>query len=169
VTPAGHAIVSQKKAKKYEREARRKAKKLVVDEDAEVAMNALTEDAEAALNATAEDDGAIVESDHHPELDTGLRLGELPNTKEVLEVPAGDATIVCTDEPEPEPRVASLVATPPTVHNSKHSHWTRFARQFNVDQLAEPSRSVYSGCAHLTTCVYEINGEVDCPYHKPRK
>lgn len=173
VAPAGHVVVSQKKAKKYEREARRKAKKLVVEEDADVAINAITEDAEAALNATAEDNGAIVEPDHNSELDTGLRLGELLDIKEVSEVPAGDAVIVSTDEPEPEPCVAPLVATspplPPTVHNSKHSHWARFTRQFNVDQLAEPFLSADSGCAHLNTCVYEINGEVDCPYHKPRK
>ncbi|KAH5535154.1 hypothetical protein HBI27_173950 [Parastagonospora nodorum] len=169
VSPAGHAIVSQKKAKKYEREARRKAKKLVVDEDADV-----------ALDITTADHDTIVEADHPRELDASANPGDSLITKEVLnpllegslfKMPAEDATVVATDEPEPEPCVAPLVTTSPppplTVHNSKHSHWKRFERQFTVDQLAEPFLSGDSGCAHLNTCVYETSGEVDCPYHKP--
>jgi hypothetical protein len=135
VSPAGHAILSQKKAKKYEREARRKAKKLVEDEDADV-----------ALNVTTEDHATIIEANHPRELDASTNPGDSLITKEVLDslpegslfkMPAEDATVVVTDETEPEPCVAPPLTTSPppplTVHNSKHSHWTRFERQFTVD------------------------------------
>jgi hypothetical protein len=160
---SGNAAVSQKKAKKHELEARRKAKKTVVQDDVA-----------AALNVTTKNCDTIVEPDRPSDLNAPLEtvdeLGTLPPKAFLNEAAVDFATTLVADESAPWVAPAQTRPLQPfrTMYNNKHTHWTRFERQFTVDQLTDPFFSIDSGCTHSKTCVYEMNDEIDCPYHKPR-
>jgi hypothetical protein len=162
----GHPVVSQKKAKKYEREARRKAKKTVSPAES---VADLLEDRD--LLGTTEDLDVLGIANETSPMSAAAReelvlasiappLQEPEPTKETVDANVQHTTAY-------EPKVAS--STPLTAtSNSRHLHWMRFKRYFIVDQLTDPVLTEGSRCSH-GTCVFETNNVEDCPFHEPRK
>lgn len=161
-----HVAVSQKKAKKYEREARRKAKKMV-----EQYEETATVDVALSDGATTTQPGCKPSVDDSTYLDVTSEnipfCESSPGSASISTVVEAVMTPVAAQSPSElcEALLDSLVPAPlRTVHNSKHTHWTRFDRQFIVDQLTGPSFSFDSGCTHLNTCLFKTADEIDCPF-----
>jgi hypothetical protein len=165
-TAVAHAIVSHKKTKKYEREARRKAKKAGLQEQTPTVLETTRQD-EDLDTALAADEGIPhdlsndIESSRAPPLDAIM----IETQVETVSGPAAELL-----ELEPCAVLPGQSSPMPlrVTNNSKHMHWVKFKRQFIVDQLTGPFLPSSSGCSHSTTCVYESNGVQDCPYHAPR-
>lgn len=161
---ADHAAVSQKKAKKYEREARRKAsKKNAAQDEVNASVTVATQSAEDAPVLQSAHDGAAdpISSDvANPPfiLPTDAIMVET-NVETTVEV----VTTEVSSKHMPEHRAA-----PAPTYSSKHMHWTKFTRYFIVDQLTNPSLPATSGCSHTPTCIFDATEEPDCPYHEPR-
>lgn len=160
----GHAAVSQKKTKKYEREAKRKAKKTVsqaesVADDADDSSCLMTVEALDELEVAKEASpmsAAAQEDVIHTSIPTPFQDPE--STQEVTNTDAQHTTAS-------DPRGLSSLPLPVT-DNGKHSHWMRFKRHFLVDQLTDPALASGSGCSH-GTCIFETNNVQDCPFHEP--
>jgi hypothetical protein len=77
-----------------------------------------------------------------------------------------------TDLLEVEPCAVMLNESSPVpfhvTYSTKHIHWLKFKRHFMVDKLTVPFISRSLGCSHDSTCVYESNDLLDCPFHEPR-
>jgi hypothetical protein len=157
-----HPAVSQRKQAKKAREAKRKAKKATapVDlvSDATVGNDALEEVKEKVSvlqNVTSEvvfDNG---------EIHGGQKLRLLHALQEEIEIELSFEATGSDSTP-------SEIPLQVTKHG-KHVHWTRYTRKFLVDQLTGPDFSSLSGCSPGTSCVFESNDVVDCPFHAPRK
>ena len=164
----GHAAVNQKKAKKYEREARRKAKKAGVQEEVVATIGV------AAENVPLEDSTASTISQASAADVTFMKeVADLVSSTTIPVEPEIEiATTAITVETKSEPVVAvtepSSLAPLPITQKDKHMNWTKFKRQFVVDQLTDPCLQAYSGCSHGTSCAYEASGALDCPFHEPR-
>jgi hypothetical protein len=162
----GHPVVSQKKVKKYEREARRKAKKTVSQASS---VTDLAEDRD--FHGTSKDLEILVVTNRTSPTSAAAReevalasfappLQKPKITKETVDTNFQHAA-AC------EPKVAS--STPLTVtSNGRHLHWMRFKRYFIVDQLTDPFLTEGSRCSH-GACVFETNNVQNCPFHEPRK
>lgn len=166
-----HPIVSQKKAKKVQREAKRKAKKVGTPEkvDGPIVMEV------AGEGATAED--CLPTS-----MSTSVFAG-IPDTmgdshqldpesfaERLIENEDGDASIVAGEQTSV--LSASSSSSDPTTlrtSHSKHDHWLRFLREFKVDQLTIPYLRPSDNCSHESPCSFESQGIPDCPFHEPRK
>ncbi|KAF2024561.1 hypothetical protein EK21DRAFT_78467 [Setomelanomma holmii] len=162
IEPAvGHTVVSQKKAKKYEREARRKAKK--VSEQGRVA-----EILELPIDTK---DAASCDSPPAAQPCDRICSSIMPPSDAVTEVMTPEAVTTRLKIKESDPCVELLGVTTPqplaVTHRSKHVHWLKFKRQFIVDQLTDPCMSLWAGCSHGTSCAFETTGAVDCPFHEP--
>ncbi|KAH7089271.1 hypothetical protein FB567DRAFT_591382 [Paraphoma chrysanthemicola] len=167
--PAAHPVVSQKKAKKYEREARRKAKK---------AGDVIVNGVEARLQVPAALDASVLvegTAAANPIADFDS-LATLPSdavvvktTTEPLNTLEVDTTQLEITDPEPWLELACSTSPEPlfTTHHRKHMHWLRFERQFIVDQMTDPCLTLWAGCSHGTSCAFETLGVVDCPFHEP--
>jgi hypothetical protein len=154
-------VVSQKKAKKYEREARRKAKKavelatVVVEPQVPVAPDTVAlQDPTSAVKPSNRFDSSVV------------LLSDAVLIETTVEV-------VTTHIDDLEPAVGLANIAPPEplaiTNSSKHLHWLKFKRQFIVDQLTDPCLTLWPGCSHGTSCAFEAHGVVDCPFHQPRE
>jgi hypothetical protein len=162
----GHAIVSQKKAKKHEREARRKAKKAGLQQQISDTVEGIPDDEE--LNST---------HDTAPTADDGSTL-YFPNKDESSRALPPDSVLVKTVVEMVYSPVADVLEldlaeeqSPAPLHvtnNSKHVNWVKFQRQFMVDQLTIPFLPSSMVCSHSNTCVFEANDVPDCPFHPPR-
>lgn len=160
-----HPVVSQKKAKKYEREARRKAKKVVVEE----VTAAVPQDEDSLMPELALTD------DNEPEIDP---LGE---HESFSTIPADEILTAATAEAvttEDETLLAEVhsavvaVSQPsslPVTSHDKHTNWANFKRKLVVDQLTAPILPSSSDHMHPTLCVCETHDVLDCPFHPPCK
>lgn len=160
----GHPVVSQKKAKKYEREARRKAKKAV-----ELATVVVESQAPAAPDTVAfQDPTSAVKPSNR--FDSPVAL---PSDAVLIETTVEVVTTHIDDIADLEPSVGLANIAPPeplaVTNSSKHMHWLKFKRQFIVDQLTDPCLTLWPGCSHGTSCAFEAHGVVDCPFHQPRE
>jgi hypothetical protein len=166
-----HPAVSQKKAKKAQREAKRKAKKLSspgealdptayiqigpeVDEQNSPQILSTTLVAIETSNATGES--------HHGSVS--------PVAVELTNGDEGTSSVVAELQ---NAKIHAPVRTPPkqvshTFHG-KHDHWMRFLRIFDVDQLTLPDLKAFESCSHGSSCRFESHGVPDCPFHDPRK
>jgi len=166
----GHPAVNQKKAKKHEREARRKAKKIVVvEEEVSIAAIESTEKVEDAPKV----ERTIVKGSR-AQLDVSLKTTAkqalTPDTvvvKTTVEVVAEQIPITSPSTPGVEVLEPSVPAPPRITRCDKQMNWTKFKRQFIVDQMTDPCLQSSSGCSHGTSCAYEANGMLDCPFHEP--
>jgi hypothetical protein len=169
-TAVGHAIVSQKKTKKYEREARRKAKKAGLQEQALdiIKVTSIDGDVNLTHDTTLVDDEVVAfycpsEDDSSSTIPLDIILIE--TAVKTVSSPVADmlefeSCAVVLDQSSSVP----LHVT----NNTKHMHWLKFKRQFMVDQLTSPLLSKSLGCTHDSTCVYMSNDVLDCPFHEPR-
>lgn len=162
-----HPVVSQKKAKKAQREAKRKAKKVSDPEEASSpitvnnANRANLEQGISSVNATVNDTSDARDNvklqDHASEAASQSAVGQiLPDMVGIVIVEEQVTTAV-------PPPILSY-----TTHG-KHDHWTRFTRNFIVDQLTAPLLQSFEGCSHGSSCLFESHGIRDCPFHEPRK
>ncbi|KAF2829516.1 hypothetical protein CC86DRAFT_286753 [Ophiobolus disseminans] len=159
----GHPAVNQKKAKKYEREARRKAKKAFVHEEDVAPITDTAEVSKAELTSTAVRP-TVQAMDSDVEMKKAVAALFQPAAASVeIKAEVVKTVAPATLKPKPTPAAAS----PPTTQNGKHMHWIKFKRQFIVDQLSDPCLPTWSGCSHDTSCPYEANGVPDCPFHEP--
>jgi hypothetical protein len=165
----GHDIVSQKKAKKYAREAQRKArKKQEKVASIDLASNDRTTTIQIDLKSIDDDStrsdiasannplsGSVTEALPFGTLDefvnTPIAVQSIPDFLVVLHSPQSSP---CRPSPVPLR----------TVHSGKHIHWMRFERQFIVDQLSGPFLAFDHGCTHLNTCLFQSTDEIDCPF-----
>jgi hypothetical protein len=165
-TAVEHAAVSQKKTKKYAREARRKAKKA-----------GLQQEAFEMVEVTLKNEDVSLKQETVPATDNDIIL-DLPNKDDpscaispdtalietIVETMSSPPADLLELEPAVEPSPAPLYVT----NNSKHVNWVKFQRQFMVDQLTVPLLPSSVVCSHSNTCVYESNEVPDCPFHAPR-
>lgn len=168
-----HPVVSQKKAKKAQREAKRKAKKV-------------SDIPEETLSPTAEEEAGFEEVAHEPceglssssvDCKASHAMDEMAtqssndsvveltiNDKDGVSIVAAEQLITVVHTPL-EPSSTSLSRTT----HGKHDHWTRFSRTFIVDQLTVPLLQSFEGCSHGSSCQFKSQGVHDCPFHEPRK
>lgn len=155
-----HPVVSQKKKAKKAREAKRKARKLTPQDEL---VHLLLEQDEVAINVDANSDTTSSSSsptaDWHLAEDTNEDIG----TDSCLNEIASPVSLDSSPREEPSP-----ISVPITRHG-KHVHWSRFTRNFIVDQLTTPFLSSLGTCYHGTSCAFEDNDVLDCPFHQPRK
>ncbi|KZM23925.1 zinc ion binding [Ascochyta rabiei] len=166
-TEDAHPVVSQKKAKKMQREARRKAKKMSDLEttssptasagvDGEEYPQALYEMSSSASKVDESSDAADQTTAHTraPELKAHTNNDKIePNLPNIVVVPAKDDML----------EISAGTTAPVVIYTTygKHDHWTRFARVFIVDQLTAPllqSFEIYCPCVdpmnNLCSLVY---------------
>ncbi|KAJ4334699.1 hypothetical protein N0V95_009100 [Ascochyta clinopodiicola] len=173
VAEDAHPIVSQKKAKKMQRETRRKAKKLndteqssspsasadIYRREAQHAPHGIPP---SALKADEDFDAEGEKAAHIQGPELGAQMGSdkiEPNLSNVVLVPKKDNM-----------SESSAGTTTPILRyttHGKHNHWTRFARVFIVDQLTVPLLQYFEGCSHGSSCHFESHGIPDCPFHEP--
>lgn len=167
-----HPIVSQKKAKKAQREAKRKAKKVsqppeemlspTAEEEAS-SEHAAHDLCEVSLSSSASDDDSHVTDEMSPQSLSAPIIELIDNGKDDVSIIAVEEQVAVFDAP-PE---SSLTPIPRTTHG-KHDHWARFIRAFTVDQLTVPLLQSFEGCSHGSSCQFESHGVLDCPFHEPR-
>ncbi|KAJ8112033.1 hypothetical protein OPT61_g5508 [Boeremia exigua] len=168
-----HPVVSQKKAKKVQREARRKAKK--VGSSAETSNPAMGDKAgvETIERGICETSGIDLTTYHSHT--TGKSMQEVSSEITVpLLRPSSDSGETCASsgvvaEQNTGPKVSldSIAPVVPYTTHGKHEHWTRFARYFAVDQLTIPLLQTFVGCSHGSSCLFESYKVLDCPFHEP--
>jgi hypothetical protein len=171
----GHPAISQRKKAKKAREAKRKAKNQSISE---AAIDTSRPRSEAAEDVGKEVDvstqGASMPSENNPNIqgrDNGKHVpSHTTNTIVSDEAANGVVESVATNTGFAE-EVASVPLPRPiaVTKHGKHMHWVRFVRTFLVDQLTNPFPSSCSGCSHSTSCLFESNDILDCPFHEPRK
>jgi hypothetical protein len=178
ITPAEdsdkwHPVVSQKKAKKAQREAKRKAKK--VSESSEETLSPTSEEEASLTQATrgpskessrgsADRDDSNVVDKMYPQSPSDPVIELIDDGEDDVGIVAVEEQIAIVDTPlEP-----TFTPIPRTTHR-KHDHWTRFMRTFTVDQLTIPALQLFEGCAHGSSCRFESHGVPDCPFHEPRE
>jgi hypothetical protein len=170
-----HPIVSQKKAKKLQREAKRKAKKV--------------SDPEAASSPTAEEEISLEkpEQDLHDFSLSESQVNDAPDARNEMLLHSYVSGVISLidcekglhhtnehivmDKQIAKPDILTVVSPtslPCTTH-SRHDHWMRFTRNFVVDQLTVPLLQSFEGCSHGSSCLFESTGLQDCPFHEPRK
>lgn len=172
VVQEAHPAVSQKKAKKAQREAKRKAKKV---SDPEQTLNPITVD---AVSFEVDEQGFEHTLLGNPAADNASNaMGDVfihslsSSSRELIYGAQVDATISVAVEHDTGAIVSNLPSPPPTLYTThgKHEHWMRFSRVFVVDQLTVPLLQSFEGCPHGSSCLFESHGEPDCPFHEPRK
>ncbi|KAF2631222.1 hypothetical protein BU25DRAFT_481786 [Macroventuria anomochaeta] len=168
-TGNAHPIVSQKKAKKAQREAKRKVKKVSDPEETSsptAVEEAGVEKVEQGFSETLLGSSTVNSASHAMEKmppQSPVSLRELIDDGKV------DASIGAVEEQITVlvvPKAPSPPTLPYTTHG-KHDHWTRFARVFIVDQLTAPLLQSFEGCSHGSSCRFESHGVPDCPFHEP--
>lgn len=169
---ATHPVVSQKKAKKAQREAKRKAKKVSDPEDTcspAVMMTNASEVIEQGLCSTLLD-SSLVDNRHHAVGGILPQSSDCFSLEKVDDAQAGTpVTITVTQNTGSD--VSNETTSPMIPHTThgKHGHWTRFSRFFIVDQLTIPLLQSFEGCSHGSSCLFESHGVLDCPFHEPRE
>lgn len=167
-----HPVVSQKKAKKAQREAKRKAKKVSSPGEAldptayrEASTEADEQISPQILPATLvaiEASNTTGEVSHNGSVSPAAF--ELTNSDEGTSSVVAELQNAISHAP---------IGTPPNevpyTFHGKHDHWTRFSRIFNVDQLTLPDLKAFESCSHGSSCRFESHGVPDCPFHDPRK
>ncbi|KAL5115099.1 hypothetical protein ACEQ8H_007014 [Pleosporales sp. CAS-2024a] len=160
-----HAVMSQRKVKKHEREARRKAKKSVAQLVAEPNVGMITgkgDHKEQCHDASTNISAVSIEHTSNHESSESSRDEMMDDAMSTLAAKKSDSEPCippANDTPSP--------VLPRKTYNSKHIHWMQFECHFIFDRLTGPLLPADVGCNHSNTCVFETNGEVDCPYHKP--
>lgn len=167
-----HPVVSQKKAKKSQREDKRKTKKM----SESVRPSGPTAVDEASLDVVEQSLGHSLFGD--PVLTCASNaVEEVPSRdlifppQELMRDAQVDASSRASLEEDTDFVISILpspVVVPHTTHG-KHDHWMRFSRFFVVDQLTAPLLQFFEGCSHGSSCLFETHGVPDCPFHKPRK
>jgi hypothetical protein len=151
--PVGsHPVVSQKKAKKYEREARRKAKKIMVE----------------AANATVPQDEDAPKPEPVFAIDKKSEFDADDEYEPSSTAAANVVTIESAEETAMLESKAQLAPLPVTTYD-KHTNWTNFKRDFIIDQLTAPIIATNSDHLHPTLCVCKTHDLLDCPFHHPCK
>ncbi|XPS99467.1 hypothetical protein M3J09_008642 [Ascochyta lentis] len=172
-TKNSHAIVSQKKEKKIQRETKRKAKKSSGPEESPVLIAPADVDREKVPQAIYEISSSASEAH-----DTSSAKNEAPTCTRAPQPGAkmtGDRfdrtspNIVAVSENRDvfEDSVQPISVVIPCTTYGKHDHWTRFARIFIVDQLTVPLLQSFEGCSHGSSCLFESHKVPDCPFHEP--
>lgn len=166
-----HPVVSQKKAKKAQREAKRKAKKV-------------SSPGEAIDSTTYIQVGPEADEQNSPQIlsttlvaiEASTTTGESyhgfvsPAADELTNGDEGTSIVVAELQ---NAKIYAPVRTPPkelpyTFHG-KHDHWMRFLRIFDVDRLTLPDLKAFESCSHGSSCRFESHGVPDCPFQDPRK
>ncbi|KAF1928108.1 uncharacterized protein M421DRAFT_101453 [Didymella exigua CBS 183.55] len=168
-TDGGHPAVSQKKAKKTQRETKRKAKKIESPEE----ISRPTAEEEASFGQAVRDPCKESPTSSSDQDDSNLADEMSPQSfgDPVVELNDGgkdDVSIVAIAEQvvvntSTSPSITSI---PHTTHG-KHDHWIRFVRAFTVDQLTVPLLQSFEGCSHGSSCRFESHDVPDCPFHEP--
>jgi hypothetical protein len=174
-TKDAHPIASQKKAKKVQREAKRKAKKVShpVETSSPTAIEEPgNEETSQGSYKTMSSNITITDvSDATDEMSLHTLNSPVRELINDDKVDANNTNIVAIKDqavgPDP-PAVASPSTLPCTIHG-KHDHWIRFTRVFLVDQLTVPLLQSFEGCMHGPSCRFESQEVPDCPLHEPRK
>lgn len=160
-TEEAHPVVSQKKTKKVQREAKRKAKKFSIHSETTdpTAMEGAGKETEQKHYAptictpvtasSADVDGEPVYHDSVSFMTESIRGVEV-NVDIVASAQITESSI-------------------PRTSHGRHDQWLRFSRVFKVDQLTIPSLWPSEKCAHSSTCNFDNLGILDCPFHEPRK
>jgi len=177
ITPANnneeaHPVVSQKRAKKAQREAKRKTKKA----NESVRTSGFTAVDEADLDVVEQGLGhsllgSPVLKRTSDAVEEVLSRDPISSPQELMRDSQVDSPLRASVEEDTD-LVISILPSPPLVPlttHGKHDHWMRFSRFFVVDQLTAPSLQFFEGCCHGSSCLFEIHGVTDCPFHKPRK
>lgn len=168
-----HLVVSQKKAKKAQRESKRKAKKV-------------SDSSEETLSPTAEQEAGCKNRTHksHQGLLNGSIDCNVANAMDeltprstadcIVELIADDKDGVRAKAADEQATIVGTAFKPfsiplPRTDHGKHDRWTRFTRIFAVDQFTIPLLQSSEGCLHGSACRFESQGILDCPFHKPRK
>lgn len=168
-----HPIVSQKKIKKNEREAKRKVKKQ------DVAVSP------AALERPIDKDAvpvAVIDVNIHDSYVNETKVHSMrPNIASI----DSSNTAIGNERTETLPSVrpneqlgtfsgSITISNSQTVHLSnrnKHLHWLRFDRAFVVDRptdvCLEGLVGRRCGDGNGTVCAFEANNVKDCPFHEP--
>lgn len=172
----GHRAISQRMKAKKAREAKRKAKKQSISEAAMSLPDLRTEatkDVDEVGDVLAQAAFTLPETmpytkDRDSCQDvlsyTTIASGHDAFAK-VVSQPASTDTVFAKEVspvPLPEPIL-------PITKHGKHMHWIRFVRKFVGDQLTNPFPPSWNGCPHSTSCSFENNDILDCPFHEPRK
>jgi hypothetical protein len=180
LTPDNHPvteqpIISQRKAKKGQREAKRKAKKANGSEEQ---PNVISEDNVDRQKVPHNMPDTLLDSskfNQDSEFPSGfMQQSYTVNTKSPIhqDQDSSDAVAVLTTKEQVTLSGSSIVSSPlalPCTTQGKHDHWTRFVRNFAVDQLTDPFLQHSESCSHGSSCVFNSHGVIDCPYHEPRK
>lgn len=167
-----HPVVSQKKTKKAQREAKRKVKKVsqppeetsspTAEEEAS-SEHAAHDLCEVSLSSSVGEGDSHVTDEMSPQSPSACIVELIDNGKDDVSIIAVEEQVTVFDAP-PESSPAPI---PRTTHG-KHDHWARFTRTFTVDQLTVPLLQSFEGCSHGSSCQFESHGVLDCPYHEPR-
>lgn len=176
-----HPVVSQKKLKKASREAKRKANKMLPEKptmDTVPDLGNNTFILADRLQNIALDTATTPISDSqdaigNQKFSTSEALVSDHEEAKQLE-PVASAIVSDASTPEVLGEFASstspTLSLPALTKNGKHMHWTKFTRNFTVDQLAAPHLpSSWLNCSYDISCAFESGGVVDCPFHEPRK
>lgn len=166
IEPMGsHPVVSQKKAKKYEREARRKAKKIM----GEPMIATIPQDHEGPRPEP------VFASDNKVEMDADDQYepSSIVAAKGITIESVKDTVILETKtQLAPLPTAVIALSQPapvPVTTHDKHTNWANFKREFIIDQLAAPILATNLDHVHPTLCVCETHDLLDCPFHDPCK
>lgn len=170
-----HPIVSQKKAKKAQREAKRKAKK--VSDPGESSCPVVSDDIDCDGAAPAlcemESNLSLVNNSAETMVETMLptQAPEIGALIDSFDDEAGGTSSAASTLRTNVTNTPALLTVPAILYTThgKHDHWTRFSRVFVVDQLTAPLLQSFEGCSHGSSCLFESHRVRDCPFHEPRK
>jgi hypothetical protein len=157
-----HPTVSQRKQAKKARETKRKAKKATAPV---VSGSDATQEGEA--HEEVNEKVKVLQSVpprsvfHNGGDNDGQKISSLDSLQ-------GEGEVKFPSEAAYSESTPSETTVQVTKHG-KHVHWTRYTRNLLVDQPTGPDFPPLSGCAPGTSCVFESNDVVDCPFHEPRK
>ncbi|KAH6614183.1 hypothetical protein C7974DRAFT_72385 [Boeremia exigua] len=170
-TRDAHPVVSQKKAKKAQREAKRKAKKVSIPEET---ANPTAVDpvglgvTEQVFRETLLDAPLAKYTSHAMEDVSPLRSSSLSRDLADGDKDNTDTGLVAKQNNDPG---FPIELTPPTILHTthgKHNHWARFSSAFIVDRLTSPLLQSLEACSPGSSCLFESHGVLDCPFHEPR-
>ena len=171
-TRDAHPIVSQKKAKKAQREAKRKAKKVSSAEET-TSPTAMEESGLKGVEQSFAETllGSPMASSSSHALDEVPAQSSISRARKPIDGAKVDASIVAAVEQDTDldvPTESSPSGISYTT-DGKHDHWMRFSRVFVVDQLTVPLLQPFENCSHGSSCRFESHGIPDCPFHEPRR
>lgn len=168
-----HPVVSQKKLKKHEREAKRKAKK----QDAASPPVKLIEPTEEGTEPVVTTAVTIHDPGVHNFEAYDMRHGPSPitsvNTSVASERIEELSHSVANAQPRPNLENMSTPALQKfhITSSSRHLHWLRFERELVVDRptdvCLEGLVGQHCGEGYGTSCAFEANNIKDCPFHEP--